>query len=793
MADRLRRLMPLVALAFMGAACSGPTSEELLADARTAIAGGELRTAEIHLKNLLQDAPDNGTARALLGEVLFGIGDLAGAEQNLRRALAVGGDVASVRLSLVRTLVGQRKFEEALAQLASSTELEGSARVEALALEASAQLGLGRREEAEAAYRSALRLDSRSARVRTELAALLLGSRRDEAARTLIDEVLADEPDFVPALLLHADLDFAGGRSAAAETALQRAVEIERARPVASGAYGVALARLVEVQLALGNVEAAAASADALLALAPRDPRARHAKAAVEVRQNELDGAERRLEALIADSPQYWPAYRLLGAINVEQNQIGQATMYLRTAVNNEPTDTAARLQLAELYIREGNVEEAKRLIQASQAGVDDGLFFAFAGRASRQAGLDEQAAEYFAQSEAAVPEDARQLVGLSSLYVAAGEFERAVRVLQSASFDDGQGELLRNYLLALVQVRQGDLRAADATAERVVESQPEAAWPLNLRGTIALLDGRLDAAKDLLGEALEIEPRHTGSLLTAARVAAARNELPAAQRFLESVIEIDAGNTAAHVGLAELAAARRDFPSAESWIERLPVSPLRLRLEAELLAAQGRFDDAAVAFGRAFDAQPSANLAVRAYEHALRAGRPNPEAKLAAWNAANPRDPTGNFLLGSVAIESGQYDAAIARYESVLAVNPQHAPTLNNLAWLYSQRGDDRALDYAQRAFEADPDNPAIADTLGWLHVQRGAAADGLPLLAAAAERLGEDAEVQYHWGVALAETGDTANALSALEAAISKSASFNGRDDALQRAAALRGRSAP
>jgi putative PEP-CTERM system TPR-repeat lipoprotein len=790
MADRFLRLVLLPAWLVLGAACSGPPSDQLLADARGAIAAGELRTAEIHLKNLLQAEPDHATARVLLGEVALKTGDLPGAEQNLRRALSLGADAAL--LPLAESLIAQRKFEEALAELASAPELEGSARVSRLSLEGAAQRGLGRREEAEAAYRAALRVDPTSAQVRSELAVLLMESQRAEAATSLVGEVLADQPDFVPALMVRASLEIAAAQPTAAEATLQRVVELEGTKVPATVTHAMALAQLTEVQLGLGKVDAAAVTADALLAIASQAPAARYVKAAVEVRQNELDAAERRLEALIADAPEYWPAYRLLGGINISQQQAGQALMYLRTAVNNNPTDSAARLELAELYIREGDVDQAKQLIEAGQSGgvVGDGLFFAFAGRASRQAGLDEQAAQFFSQSEAALPDDAQQLVGLSSLYVAAGEFERAVRVLQSASFGDEQGELLRNYLLALVQVRQGDLDAADATAQRVAEAQPAAGWPLNLRGTIALLAGKLDLARDHLARALEIDPRDTGALLNAARVAAARNEPAAARDYLERVTEIDAGNTAAYVGLAELAAARRDFATAQTWVDRLPVSPLRSRLEAELLAAQGRFDDAAAAFNRAFETQPSADLAVRAYDSSKRAGRPNPEAKLLAWNANNPRDPTSNFMLGSVALESGQQAAAIARYEAVLAVNPKHAPSLNNLAWLFSQAGDERAVDYAERAYAAEPNNPAIADTLGWLLVQRGDASRGLPLLATAAERLADQAEVQYHWGVALAETGDTDKALAALDAALAGNADFAGRDDAQRRADALRTR---
>jgi cellulose synthase operon protein C len=794
MPNRLFRLALLPAWLALGAACSAPTPEALLSDARTAIAAGELRTAEIHLKNFLQREPDNVTARVLLGDVALASGDVLAAEQNLRRALALGADASAVHLSLTRALLAQRKYEDTVAQLEAGPELAGEARVEAMALKGAALRGLGRREQSEAAYRAALGLAPTSPQVRSELAALLLEGRRINEGRALVEKVLADQPDYVPALLLRADLESVTGQPAAAEATLQSIVELERNGVAPTAGYATALARLAEVQLDLGKVVSADANVDALLALTPRNPRAQFIKAAIEVRQDDLDGAERRLEGLIVEADDYWPAYRLLGVINVRQGQLGQATMYLRTAVNNDASDAAARLALAEVYVREGNIDAAKQLIETSQsAGLSDGMFFAFVGQASLQAGMDEQAARYFDQSETALPEDAEQLIGLSRIYVAAGEFDRAVRMLQSTVLDDAQGRLLRDYLLALLQVRQGDLDAADATAQRVAAAQPNVAWPLALRGTVAMLAGRLSAAQEWLAKALDIEPNNTGTLLNAARVAAASSDVAGAQGFLDRVLEIDENNTAAIIGAAQLAARRRDFPAAQAWAERLPQSPVRRQLEAELLAAQGRFDAAAAAMARAFDAHPAVDLAVRAYDLSRRAGLPNPDAKLRAWNTDNPRDPTSNFVLGSFELENGQHDAAVARYEAVLAVNPLHAPTLNNLAWIFSQQGDARALDYAERAHTADPNNPAIADTLGWLHVQRGDATKGLPLLTTAARQLGEQAEVQYHWGVALAETGDTAEALEVFDAALALSDGFEGRDDAERRAAALRNRNSP
>jgi cytochrome c-type biogenesis protein CcmH/NrfG len=72
---------------------------------------------------------------------------------------------------------------------------------------------------------------------------------------------------------------------------------------------------------------------------------------------------------------------------------------------------------------------------------------------------------------------------------------------------------------------------------------------------------------------------------------------------------------------------------------------------------------------------------------------------------------------------------------------------------------------------------------------VQHGDPAKGLPLLTAAAAVLANNPEVQYHLGVALAETGDTAKALVALDAALSDKTAFEWRADAERRAAALRG----
>ncbi|MBL6955957.1 MAG: tetratricopeptide repeat protein [Chlorobium phaeobacteroides] len=65
----------------------------------------------------------------------------------------------------------------------------------------------------------------------------------------------------------------------------------------------------------------------------------------------------------------------------------------------------------------------------------------------------------------------------------------------------------------------------------------------------------------------------------------------------------------------------------------------------------------------------------------------------------------------------------SISAYKDVLSLDPENALALNNLAYLYAERGENlnEAIEYAKTAVESDPDNPVYLDTLGWLYYKTG------------------------------------------------------------------------
>jgi putative PEP-CTERM system TPR-repeat lipoprotein len=787
----LRRGPGLVAaVMLLLVACGARTPEQLMAAARHAADAHEMRTAEIHLKNLLQQQPNDAAARALLGQVSLAEGDAATAEESFRRALELGSDPGTIQLPLLQALLAQGKYQEVLDQIKAGPSPKDADRLATLALTATANRGLKQFDAAEAAYRVALEIDPHSLPARTDLASLYFQTGRRDEGNRLVAAVLADQTDFVPALALRAAAQITAGDYAAAEASFVDIVSRLKSKP-STAEYRSALYQLGEVHLVQRKIDEANANADELLALAPKNPTALYLKARVEIEQGKDSDAERRLERVVADFPEYWLAYTALGIINSKQDQLGQAQMYLRTAVNNNPDDRNARLLLAQLYIRQGDTANAKQLLSApGQPTPSDSVLFALAARENQRAGNTDAAAQYFARSEQNAPDNLRDLVGLSNVYMSSGEFERAIRVLQSSSLTGDKDRAVADYLLVVAQLNDRDVAGARTTVERLAAEAPPAAWLSNLRGTVALLSRDIPAAGDFFAAALKLDPKFTPALLNSARVALLTNRPNDAEASFKRVLEVDAQpaagvdpqHAAAMLGLAALAASRRDFAAAKDWLERLPASPDRLRLEGQIAAAEGRFADSASAFSQAFSQQPSAELALAAYAVAKRANREKPDAELLAFSADHPSDPRVNFALGSIALEGQDDDAAIKRFDAVLEADPKNVAALNNLAWLYDQRGDRRGLDLAKRAYDLEPGNPSVADTLGWIHVRAGRAVEALPLLEQAAAK-SKDPEIRYHWAVALADQGDGAKARGILQALLASNADFPSRRDAEKR----------
>jgi len=79
----------------------------------------------------------------------------------------------------------------------------------------------------------------------------------------------------------------------------------------------------------------------------------------------------------------------------------------------------------------------------------------------------------------------------------------------------------------------------------------------------------------------------------------------------------------------------------------------------------------------------------------------------------------------------------------------------LNNLAWLYFQKDDPRALELGAKAYELAPRRPEVVDTYGWILLSSGNSEKALVILQEALVSAPDNAEITYHVAVAMDKAG--------------------------------------
>ena len=135
-------------------------------------------------------------------------------------------------------------------------------------------------------------------------------------------------------------------------------------------------------------------------------------------------------------------------------------------------------------------------------------------------------------------------------------------------------------------------------------------------------------------------------------------------------------------------------------------------------------------------------------------------------WLTKYSGDVGVQMLRAEVLMRQTDKTAAVQQYEQL--IDTGNPIVLNNLAWLYMERGDERAIVAAERAHDLAPNNSDIADTLGWILLKSGKASESLNYLRQSVQANPDNASVQYHLGMAYRDVGDRNAAEKALRDAL-------------------------
>jgi tetratricopeptide (TPR) repeat protein len=265
--------------------------------------------------------------------------------------------------------------------------------------------------------------------------------------------------------------------------------------------------------------------------------------------------------------------------------------------------------------------------------------------------------------------------------------------------------------------------------------------------------------------------------LAKGAAALAARSYAEAEDAFRKSR---DSGSPRALAGLADVYIARGEGSQAVDMMQseagRNPRDSGGWFAAANTAARAGRLDIALADYAKALPmVDPRGTAAVEIHLRAAEILRRKGDLKAAAESlekarAIAPAHPQAELMHAMLLETEGRTAEARAAYEQVLQVSPDNGVAMNNLAFLLAApEGDlDRALALAERARKLLPNLADVADTLGWILLQRSRTAEAIATLSDAVAKKPESALFHYHLGLAYANDGARDKAQEEFRAAL-------------------------
>ena len=550
----------------------------------------------------------------------------------------------------------------------------------ALELAGMTELRLGANVQAEALLAKALQLEAGLPMARRGLVtAYVRQGRLDKAMSALpVDVERNDRDPGMMALagqvyMLHGDVDraqryFARASSLDPEDPAKRtSLAVSR---LASGQGDAALGELqsiaasddgVVADMALINallqerkVDQALKAIDALEKKRPADVMPVFLRGRALLLKRDAVGARKAMERVLEIDPNYFPAVGVLAVLDNADKRPDDARARLEAAIKRQPGNVQAHLALVEL--RQANGADKTELATLLRKVVE------------------------------AAPSSPLPRLLLAEHHLRHSEPKDALVVAQQAvSALPDNVQLLD--VLGRAQSANGEHNQAQASFNRMAALQPQSSLPFLRMASANLIAGDRDAASQNLRKALEIEPKS---------------------------LEAQQGQ----VSLAMAAQKPGDALAISRAVQKQrPKEQVGYMLEGEIHAAGKAWDKAADAFRAGLKQVASPELAVRLHDVLLSAAKkPEADRWAAEWSRTQPKDAAFPFYLGNRALTLNELPESLRQFERVVAIQPDNAAALNNLAWLKGQLGRDGALADAERANALAPNQPAFMDTWAML-----------------------------------------------------------------------------
>lgn len=734
-----------------------------IAQTQLLLVQGELAGALKVVDEVVAAAPNDADAMVLKGDVETALGKRADALKTYERTVAAHPELLRARYSLISALIQSGEVDKASAQVDLVKKVapgdprtnyviaylafargEDAAAIESLQkvvqaapdylparyLSGLLDLKRGAYASAEDSLRMVVAKAPGDDTVRIALAQTYLRRGLAEKAQETLAPVLSRSQDNPAALRVAGEIQLALKKPDLSAQYIQRANTLEK------GNIGGKV-RLAEVSMAKGDTETGVKELEELSIADPNRREPDLALIAAHLRTRDFDKALAAANALVKKQPSSAVAYNALGSVYMLKGDLKAARTALEKAVTLDPEFITAAFNLARIDRAEGNYDAAKKRLN---------------------------------QILAKNPKSDLALLGLADLLVATKASPAEVTAAIQKAVDADPNSVSARLALIQYLASQKDWKAALNAAQAAQAAIPDTPSILEAMAALQQAAGENNLAVETYGQLAKLSGDNPLPLIKMAGVQSTLKDYSGAITSLKAALALAPDSSAVWVSLATAYMNANRIEEGLADARRLqkerPSKAAGFALEGELQAARKQIPEAAAAYRNALARGPVPYSVIRQYTLLSTLDKAD-EAKALAqkWLKDNPKDVQVRAFLGQERLAKGDYKGAVPLYRAALENDPNNVMLLNNLAWSLAESNDPKAVEVAERAYRIAPKVPEVADTYGWILVQKGDTARGIELLRQAVELAPKDAEKRLHLAQALLKSGDKPGARKELE----------------------------
>ena len=689
--------------------------QALMLQARLAADERKFAEASALIEKVIAATPSDAQAWVYKGELLFlgngiGNGDTAGAAAAYRKALSIKPNHAGARSHLIALLLGQR-------------DLIGAAE----------QIGELRKTQ------------PRSPRTMVFDAQLALLDQNPKKALESIQQARKSAPDDVRVLQLAGAIEFSNGLLLEAERSLGKALQLAPNSPFARRKLAQTLIRLGqpakaltvlqplftkaesdaqtyslagEAYLLTGDLSRAEANFAKAVKIDPKNTGSRTALALTKLKSDGLDATTTELRD-IASTDVATPADFALVSVYLGSKDFTRALKAIDAIEAKQPNKAMVASLRGRVQLMRKDAAEARRSFERALA--IDPLYIPAATSLASLDLADKRpvdARKRFESVLAIDPKNLRALLALAEIRSLGGSSKEEIAGLLTNAVKLNPTEPEPRLLLVNLYLNQRDAKSALTVAQDAAIALPDSTAVLDALGRAQMAAGETNQAIQSFNKLVGMEPESPQAYVRLAGVHVATRNTATAEQNLRRALAITPSFLPAQQALFDIAIADKRPQDAlliaRTIQKQRPDAVVGFMLEGAAEASRNNLAAAAEVYRNALKKFPSTQPAVRLHSTlvALRQDA-NAEKLAASWTVAYPTDVEFLAYLGELAMARGNYAAAETRFRNAIAIRPDIAAVLNNLALVMVKLQKPGALAFAERADKVQPDTPALMDTL--------------------------------------------------------------------------------